>query len=173
MSTATEETTCRCGRPAVHDPWEDEARYRAEHQRVVTADDIYGDWLRAHEEMRERFGEVLDSEDDGPLEETVRVTMEKIKRECAHWRGELEIAEWLAKPRPEGFSIEETPITTEQAEVGHRILKRADRFEDAIDAIYKAPGLAEGERWAILAALYEAQDQASEELSRFRGDPPA
>jgi hypothetical protein len=99
--------------------------------------------------------------------------MGRIKRECARWRGELEIAGLMAEDRPEGFSIEGVPITAEKAEEGERLLKRADRLEDAIEAVYQAPGLDESERWAILAVLYEVNDEASEELSRFRGGLPA
>jgi hypothetical protein len=175
MSTTTTEepTTCSCGRPAVYDPFSGETRYCAEHKRAVFADGIYVDWLQAHETMRERLGEVLDSEDDAPLNEVLRGAMNRIKRECARWAGELEIAGLMAEDRPEGFSVEGVPITVEKAEEGERLLKRADRLEDAIEAVYQAPGLDESERWAILAVLYEVNDEASEELSRFRGGLPA
>jgi hypothetical protein len=48
-------------------------------------------------------------------------------------------------------------------------------LEDAIDALYKTqtPALKESDRWAILAVLYEVEDEASEELRRFRGEQPA
>jgi hypothetical protein len=98
--------------------------------------------------------------------------MERIKRECARWRGKLEIAKEMAEER-EDFSVGGRRLSPEEAERGSRLLRRADRLEDAIEAVYKAPGLDEDERWAILAALYEAHDQASEELSRFRAGIPA
>jgi hypothetical protein len=65
-TTAEERTTCSCVRAAVHDPLRGETRYCAENKRDVFADEIYGDWLAAHETMRETLGEVLDSEEDGP-----------------------------------------------------------------------------------------------------------
>jgi hypothetical protein len=52
--------------------------------------------------------------------------------------------------------------------------RRSDHLDAAIDALYKTPGLSEGERWAMLSALYEAKGQTDEELERFRaGIPPA
>jgi len=177
MSTTEEERTCPCGRPVSTALTEggrldDEDRYCAEHKRVQAGDDTYGEWLEAHEAVRKGLGEAIDDPDDTPLNEIARNTMERIKRECARWRGELEIAEWMAKER-EGFFVGERRLGPEEAEEGGRLLKRADRLEDAIGAVYKAPGLDESDLWAILATLYEVHDQASEELSRFRGESPA
>jgi hypothetical protein len=169
MSTTTrEETTCRCGRPAVHDPWEDEARYCAEHQRVVTADEIYGDWFEAHEAMREKFGEVLASGYGCALQDVVDTAMAHIRRQCAHWRGELEIAEWMAEQSPDGGFADTHCLSPEEAERVGRLLKRSDRLEEAIDALSEAPGIKESKRWAMLAALYEVRDQANEEFKRAK-----
>ena len=175
MSSTTEQApTCSCGRPAVYDPFSGETRYCAEHKRVVAPDEVYSDWLEAHEAMREALGPAIDDEDDAPLNEIARRAMDEIKHKCAHWRGELEIAEWIAERGPEGFSVRGRQISAEQAEEGGRLLRRSDRLSDAIDVVYGAPGVKENERWAILAALYELDKQTSEELSRFRGEyPPA
>jgi hypothetical protein len=177
MSTTEEARTCPCGRPVSTaltqgGRLDDEGRYCAEHKRAVAADDTYGEWLEAHETMRKGLGEAIDDPDDSPQNEMARNAMERIKRECARWAGELEIAGWMAEER-EGFFVGERRLSPEEAEEGGRLLKRADRLEDAIEAVYKAPGLDESELWAILAVLYEAHDQASEEISRFRGESPA
>ena len=171
MSTTTEERTCGCGRPVAPDPWENAPRFCAEHQKVFYADEIYGEWLRAHDTMRERLGDVLDSEDDGPLTEPARQMMEDIKRECARWAANVEAASWMAEQ--EELLVGDRRITPEEAESAHRTLTRAGRLQDAIGVVYKAPELDEGQRWATLAALYEAQDEVSEELARFRGEKPA
>jgi hypothetical protein len=177
MNTTTEErTTCSCGRPAVYDPFSGETRYCEQHKRVVFADEIYGHCLQAHEAMREAFGPVLDSEEDGPLYDTVGRAMSEIKRKCAHWRGELEVAEWLAEHRePEGFFIRGRRLGLEEAEKAARLLRRSDRLGEAISIFYKATEeVPEGARWAMLSALYEVKDQVDAELERFRGDiPPA
>jgi hypothetical protein len=175
MSTTIEErTTCSCGRPAVYDPLSGETRYCEEHKRVVFADEVYGDWLEAHEAMREALGPAIDDEDDSPLNEIARTAMDEIKRQCAHWRGELEIADWIAKRGPEGFSVRGRRLSPEEAEVGGRHLRRSDHLHDAIDVVYKAPGIDESERWAMLSALYEVKEQVDGELERFRtGIPPA
>jgi hypothetical protein len=173
-TTREEPTTCRCGRPAVYDPFSGETRYCAEHKRVVFADEIYVEWLRAHETTREGLGEAIDSEDDAPLNEVLRGAMGRIKRECAHWRGELEIAEWMAEHAPEGFLVAGRRLSAEQAEVAARLLRRSDRLGEAVSAFYKATSdLDEGERWAMLAALYEVKDQVEEDLERIRGGIPA
>ena len=119
MSTTTEETTtCSCGRPAVYDPFSGETRYCAEHKRVVFADEVYGDWLMAHEAMRDALGVAIDNEDDAPLNEIARRAMEEIKHKCAYRRGELEIADWIAKRGPEEFSVKGRQISVEEAEEG-------------------------------------------------------
>jgi len=176
MSTTIEETTtCGCGRPAVHDPLRGETRYWAEHKRVVFADEIYGEWLRAREAMREALGPALDSEEDGALQETARRAMKEIKRQCAHWRSELEIAGWIAEREADGFFVRGRRLSPEEAEVGGRLLRRSDHLGEAISTLYKATsGLNEGERWAMLSALYEVKDQVDEELEHFRaGISPA
>jgi hypothetical protein len=177
ITTIGEGATCPCGRPVSTALVEggrldDEDRYCAEHKREVAADATYVEWLEAHEAMRKGLGEAIDDPDDTPLNEIARNTMGRIKRECARWRGKLEIAKEMAEER-EGFFVAGRRLSPEEAERGSRLLRRADRLEDAIEAVYKAPGLDEDERWAILAALYEAHDQASEELSRFRAGIPA
>jgi hypothetical protein len=170
MSTTTREErpTCSCGRPAVHDPWEGEARYCAEHQRVIVASEIYGDWLDAHEAIREKFGEVLTSAYGSALQDVLDTAMEKIRRQCAHWRGELEIAELMAEHGPDGGFGEARSLSPEEAERVGRFLTRSDRLEEAIDALSEAPGINESKRWAMLAALYEVKDQADEEFKRAR-----
>jgi hypothetical protein len=167
-TTREERPTCSCGRPAVHDPWEDEARYCAEHQRVVVADEIYGDWLEAHEAMREKFGEVLASGYGSALQDVVDTAMANIRRQCAHWRGELEIAEWMAEHSPDGGFAETHCLSPEEAERVGRLLKRSDRLEEAIDALSEAPGIEESKRWAMLAALYEVRKQANEGFKRAK-----
>jgi hypothetical protein len=161
--------------PGRFNPLSGETRYCEEHKRVVFADEVYGDWLEAHEAMREALGPVLDSEEDGLLHDTVYRAMSEIKRGCAHWRAELEIAEWAAVRDPERFFLAGRRISSEQAEVGARLLRRSDRLGEAISIFYKATGeLPEGDRWAMLSALYEVKDQVDAELERFRtGTPPA
>lgn len=173
-STTTEETTtCKvgaCEGPVVTNLWDDEDRYCEAHQRVVDADEIYGDWLRAHDTRREQLASYLDKEDPGTLEEIFAQAMNQIKRECARWMAEHE-----------EFQVGDRRITPEKAESAHRTLTRSDRLGEAIEVVYRADlpeglckaDLAEGKRWAILAALYEAKDEADEELARFRGEQPA
>ena len=123
VTTIGEADTCSCGRPAVYDPFSGETRYCEEHKRVVFADEVYGDCLQAHEAMREALGSAIDDEDDAPLNEIARRAMEEIKRKCAHWRGELEIATWLAEHRkPEGFFVCGRRLGPEEAEKAARLL---------------------------------------------------
>jgi hypothetical protein len=60
-----------------------------------------------------------------PLYDTAGRTMDEIKRKCAHWRAELEIAEWAAKRELEGASVRGRRLSPEQAEVGGRLLRRS------------------------------------------------
>jgi hypothetical protein len=178
MSTTAEERTCPCGRPVstaltVGGCLDDEDRYCAEHKRAVAADYTSGEWLEAHEAMRKGLGEAIDDEDDAPLNEIARNTMERIKRECARWSGELEIAGWMAGREAEDLFAVGRRLGPGEAERGGRLLTRGDRLEDAIEAVYEAPSLDERDRWAILAVLYEVEDETSEELKRFRGESPA
>jgi hypothetical protein len=147
-TTTEDRATCSCGRPAVYDPLEGETRYCEQHNRVVFADEVYGDCLQAHEAMREALGSAIDSEDDAPLNEIARRAVGELKRKCAHWRGELEIAEWIAEHRePEGFYVRGRRLGLEEAEKAARLLRRSDRLGEAISIFYEATeGLPEGAR---------------------------
>jgi hypothetical protein len=139
------------------------------HQRAVDADEIYGDWLRAHDAMRESLASFLDTENPGTLEEIVACAMERLERECARSMGNLEAATWMAEHEPEGFFHKDYSIAPEEAESVHRTLNRSDRLGEAIEVVYRAPGLAEGKRWTILTALYEAKDQAGRSWRALEG----
>lgn len=145
----------------------------AEHQRVIATDEVYDDWLRAYEEMRSRLGDVLSSNYDSALQSVAYTAMGKIRRQCAYWRGELEIAEWMAESEARTEELSLRGLSLEEAARGHRLLRRTDRLQEAIGALSEAPGIDESGRWAMLAALYEAKDQAEEELERFRSGQPA
>lgn len=67
---------------------------------------------------RDALGAVIDSEEDAPLNEIARTAMDGIKHKCAHWRGELEVASWIAERGPEGFSVRGCQVSVEQAEEG-------------------------------------------------------
>jgi hypothetical protein len=125
--------------------------------------------------MREGLGSYLDDEDPGILEETISLAMEKIKRECARWMGNLDAATWIARhtvEEPEGFTVEGHSITPEEAERVHRLITRADRLADAARIVYETK-TNETDRWSILNALYEAHEKAEEETDRFRSGSPA
>jgi hypothetical protein len=73
-----------------------------------------------------------------PLYDTAGRAMDEIKRKCAHWRAELEIADWAAERELEGASVRGRRLSPEQAEVGGRLLRRSDRLGEAISTFYKA-----------------------------------